>query len=158
MCCVRAPQERFAAIVAAHGPIRFPHHGASGSAGLDETVWGLATRHPELSVATGLWDWQRRRSLASLPGAACWRSGDDARRAARRDGGPVPVRCRAAVSRLWHLFSPSVPTAEPLAIRIDAELLPLYSVLVPLYREASVVPHLLGALSALDYPAARLQR
>jgi cellulose synthase/poly-beta-1,6-N-acetylglucosamine synthase-like glycosyltransferase len=30
-------------------------------------------------------------------------------------------------------------------------------VLVPLYREASVVPHLVAALTAIDYPAARLE-
>lgn len=58
---------------------------------------------------------------------------------------------------LWNLLAPSVPTVEPLPVRIDAELLPLYSVLVPLYREASVVPHLVAALTAIDYPAARLE-
>jgi cellulose synthase/poly-beta-1,6-N-acetylglucosamine synthase-like glycosyltransferase len=35
--------------------------------------------------------------------------------------------------------------------------LPAYSLLVPLYREAEVVPQLLAALARLDYPADRLQ-
>jgi len=35
--------------------------------------------------------------------------------------------------------------------------LPLYTVLVPLYREAVVVPSLVAALAALDYPKERLQ-
>ncbi len=34
--------------------------------------------------------------------------------------------------------------------------LPVYSILVPLYREAAVVPHLVEALKALDYPAEKL--
>jgi hypothetical protein len=44
------------------------------------------------------------------------------------------------------------PTPRPLT---DGEL-PVYTILVPLYREAIVVPRLIGALKALDYPAERL--
>jgi cellulose synthase/poly-beta-1,6-N-acetylglucosamine synthase-like glycosyltransferase len=40
---------------------------------------------------------------------------------------------------------------------LPAEDLPVYTVLVPLYREAKVLPTLVGKLSALDYPADRLQ-
>jgi glycosyltransferase XagB len=39
---------------------------------------------------------------------------------------------------------------------LDRATLPRYSVLVPLYREPEVVPHLLAALEALDYPRDRL--
>ena len=35
--------------------------------------------------------------------------------------------------------------------------LPLYTLLVPLFREAGVVPQLLAALRALDYPRDRLE-
>ena len=35
--------------------------------------------------------------------------------------------------------------------------LPLYSIIVPLYREANVVPSLIAALGALDYPKDRLE-
>lgn len=38
----------------------------------------------------------------------------------------------------------------------DARDLPLYTVLVPLYREARSIPGLIRALRALDYPAAKL--
>ena len=44
------------------------------------------------------------------------------------------------------------PPAHPLA---DVDL-PVYTVLVPLHREARVVPRLLPALCALDYPADKL--
>ena len=43
--------------------------------------------------------------------------------------------------------------AKPLR---DSEL-PFYSVLVPLYREARVLPSLLRAIEALDYPRAKLE-
>ncbi|MFG1344192.1 glycosyltransferase [Xanthobacter autotrophicus DSM 431] len=50
------------------------------------------------------------------------------------------------------LFQP--PEDEP-ALQ-DERTLPLYSVLVPLYREAASVPGLVAALSALDYPPEKL--
>lgn len=40
--------------------------------------------------------------------------------------------------------------------RRDDETLPVYSILVPLYREAKIVPDLLQALSLLEYPQNRL--
>lgn len=39
---------------------------------------------------------------------------------------------------------------------VPADRLPVYSVLVPLYREANMAPRLTAALRALDYPPARL--
>ncbi|SDN40143.1 Glycosyltransferase, catalytic subunit of cellulose synthase and poly-beta-1,6-N-acetylglucosamine synthase [Methylobacterium phyllostachyos] len=48
--------------------------------------------------------------------------------------------------------APVTAEAPPLA---DADL-PVYTVLVPLYREAAVVRSLLRALAALDYPPAKL--
>lgn len=41
--------------------------------------------------------------------------------------------------------------------RMDDASLPVYTVLVALYREAEVLPGLVQALAALDYPAAKLQ-
>jgi len=47
-----------------------------------------------------------------------------------------------------------VSTAELAALR-ETEL-PIYTILLPMYHEARVVPSLLRALEAMDYPAARL--
>ena len=47
-------------------------------------------------------------------------------------------------------------TPEEVAALTDAEL-PVYTVLVPMYREARVLPLLFKALKALDYPAAKLE-
>lgn len=46
--------------------------------------------------------------------------------------------------------------ADDLATLPDA-MLPRYSILVPLYREAPVLPHLIARLSQLDYPVDRLE-
>jgi glycosyltransferase XagB len=48
--------------------------------------------------------------------------------------------------RIWH---------EDRHDLTDADL-PLYSILVPMYREAGTVPQLLASLRALDYPASKL--
>ncbi|SNQ49236.1 Glycosyl transferase [Frankia canadensis] len=45
---------------------------------------------------------------------------------------------------------PARARAEP------AENLPVYTVLIPAYREPEVLPHLLGAIAAIDYPPDRL--
>lgn len=42
------------------------------------------------------------------------------------------------------------------ASRLADSELPLYTILVPLFREARVLPNLIAALSQLDYPAAKL--
>ncbi|WP_454683208.1 glycosyltransferase [Ancylobacter moscoviensis] len=50
-------------------------------------------------------------------------------------------------------LAPQAPTAP---LRRD-HALPYYTLIVPLYREARVVPQLLDALAALDYPREKLQ-
>ena len=42
------------------------------------------------------------------------------------------------------------------SVALDEALLPHYSVLVPLYREAQSVPSLIASLSSLDYPKSKL--
>ena len=51
---------------------------------------------------------------------------------------------------LWSKNRTSVPA------RIADADLPVYSILVPMFREGEVLPDLVAALSALDYPAAKL--
>lgn len=57
-----------------------------------------------------------------------------------------------AVFRAWLVWLGSHPVAEPVPAPVADCDLPLYSILVPLYREANVVPRLLRALTDLDYP------
>lgn len=51
----------------------------------------------------------------------------------------------------------SVDRTQPPPERLPDRELPLYSVLVPLYDEVDVLPGLVQALAALDYPATRLE-
>ena len=57
------------------------------------------------------------------------------------------------------LASPAskVRTAGARAPRIPDGLLPVYTVLVPVFREANVLPGLVQSLRSLDYPAAKLE-
>ncbi|WP_127090574.1 glycosyltransferase [Aquabacter cavernae] len=49
-----------------------------------------------------------------------------------------------------------VPEAMAAPARLEDRDLPVYSLLVPLYREATIVPRLVAALRALDYPPEKL--
>ena len=90
------------------------------------------------SVATRLWGWQKA-ALAGLGGALL---APETTLAVLLAVMAVPFLCVVVLrsAALWNLIAPPAPAVEPPPVRIDAELLPLYSVLVPLYREASVVP------------------
>jgi glycosyltransferase XagB len=60
----------------------------------------------------------------------------------------------AAVVELLRRRPPE--TAKALRTVSDAEL-PRYSALVPLYREAEILPDVVDAMAALDYPSAKLE-
>ena len=64
----------------------------------------------------------------------------------------ILVLALTAIRLAAPVFDPPRIEAPPLS---DADL-PVYTILVPLYREGRVVPRLLRALAALDYPAAKL--
>jgi len=59
-------------------------------------------------------------------------------------------------SLLIRLFSLSARNSRPPLAEFPDGPLPIYSVLVPLYQEAAVVPQLTTALNALDWPKSRL--
>ena len=57
---------------------------------------------------------------------------------------------------IWVALTPvKAPSPRPLH-RCEDALLPVYTVLVALYDEAAVVPQLVAALAAIDYPPGRL--
>ncbi|WP_051661191.1 glycosyltransferase [Bosea sp. 117] len=66
----------------------------------------------------------------------------------------------AALILAWSVLRFTASTVEPAvhapARRADGEL-PVYSIIVPIYREAEVVPRLVAALQRLDYPHEKLQ-
>lgn len=52
---------------------------------------------------------------------------------------------------------PRLVRYQPLANRTPDEALPMFSVLIPIYDEAAMVPQLIDSMVALDYPAAKLE-
>lgn len=50
---------------------------------------------------------------------------------------------------------PSMHWKKPLA-SLDTRKLPIYTVIVPMYREAASLPNLMEAMESLDYPASKL--
>ncbi|MGH6794529.1 MAG: glycosyltransferase, partial [Methylocella sp.] len=64
------------------------------------------------------------------------------------------------VASIWlRLFAGAASTAcglEPFRARVEDRLLPVYSVVAALHREARVVPQLAAALDAIDYPRGKL--
>ncbi len=148
------------------GPVAFERR--SGKAGwkaeqserLDHAVNALRRSRPELSAAEPIWFWQKitAAGLAALV-LCCRHSGADRRTASTSD------RPRAAVS-LRYTFEISGPvergrptpqTERRTSLTRSCRALPTYSVLVPLFREAAIVPDLVAALAALDYPRDRLE-
>jgi cellulose synthase/poly-beta-1,6-N-acetylglucosamine synthase-like glycosyltransferase len=126
---------------------------------LDYAVRGLAARWPELSAATGLPRWQKW-ALAGIVASTCGGAylAPGATLGALLAVMAIPFLLVVALRgfALWHVLGTPPPAQAVPAQGADTSL-PVYTVLVPLYREATVVPHLLRALARIDYPADRLE-
>jgi cellulose synthase/poly-beta-1,6-N-acetylglucosamine synthase-like glycosyltransferase len=120
-----------------------------GARVLDQAVFGLARRFPELSAQTVMTPGQGAALClllaAVLAAAALWPLG----------------ALRAGVAVLSLAFAASGVFRVSLALLARhgrgpaadrATSLPSYTVLVPLYREAAVLPALVTSLAQLDYP------
>lgn len=123
---------------------------------LEDATFGLERAHPEFSARTVITPGQGNAlaaallilgtaaliapastALATVAVLACWFAAN-------------------AAFRAWLVWLGSRSFAAQRPARCDDSDLPLYSILVPLYREANVVPRLVRALSDLDYPSDRL--
>lgn len=134
--------------------------GLSPSQRLRSAVGHLARTRPELSAAFAVSPWQRQIMMALLLASAL-----------------AALVIPTAASRGLQLFL-AVPFFFILVLRViaishglaptarDASLsedawddgaYPIYTILVPLFCEARMVPQLLEALGRLDYPASRLE-
>jgi cellulose synthase/poly-beta-1,6-N-acetylglucosamine synthase-like glycosyltransferase len=135
------------------GPDGFPER-------LQWAVQGLATQSPELSAATGLLRWQKL-ALAGLTVTTCVGAilAPEGTLVALLAIMAVPFLLVVAlrVIALWHLLGNTPPVSAEQPARGADGSLPLYTVLVPLYREVAAVPHLLRALARIDYPEDRLE-
>lgn len=130
---------------------------------IDRAVRGLLRERPAISAAAPFATWQ---VIAGVVLAGLIIGGfavlPDATIAALTALIALPFLCVTAL-RLVALRQAlgsrkkKVYTAVPRSQRVPDRLLPVYSVLVPLFREASVLPGLVQSLQALDYPPAKLE-
>jgi hypothetical protein len=122
----------------ASGDIVSATEAAAGQARrLEEAVSGLRTRSPELSAATGLWRWQNRALAAAFLGLCAGSAlAPGTTLIALLAVMAFPFLCVIMLRSvaLWQLRHP-IRVAAPSVAQGDAPL-PLYTVLVPLFREA----------------------
>ena len=122
---------------------------------------GLLRRQPQNSAGAPFSTWQ---VLAAVAAAGILIGGmavhADAMLAAVTTLMGLPVLCVTAL-RLFALrqalAGPKRKARAAAGPRVPDHLLPVYTVLVPVFREARVLPGLIQSLRALDYPAAKLE-
>ncbi|MBI1649606.1 glycosyltransferase [Hyphomicrobium sulfonivorans] len=125
---------------------------------LRTAVDALKQKNPAYSACYGLWPWQSLALLVMLVIASTGAIfAPEATLYALLAIMLVPFVCVVAVrvAALAHVCLHRPVQALPLP-PADGEL-PLYTILVPLFRETAVIPGLVAALRALDYPADRLE-
>ena len=123
---------------------------------LRDASLGLASLDPALSAKAGLTPAQRGFAMTAIAGATFAL-------------GLAPLSALAFISlsmtcfflaSIWlRLFAGAASTAsvqEPYRPSVEDRWLPVYSIAVALHREARVVPQLIAALDALDYPRGKL--
>ena len=159
------------------------HHEALGEAAhrqavrrLERAVHRLRRERPEFSAGEPVWPWQRllfaALAIALVAGAAAAPRATQSMLLAMLS---LPFLCVVLLRALalWHarsrpsrrreqspsgLTHPAFPSRSAgSASPLGEAMLPRYSVLVPLYREAHVVPGLLEALARIDYPSSKLE-
>ncbi len=119
-----------------------------------------ATRTPEALSVRGLAGLQRRAGLALLGLLALLALAGEAGLAVALvalfllNGATTALRIAALLAGRGTDDAPAPEGAIPLAAHRPP---PRMSLLVPLYREARMIPSLVGALEALDYPRDRLE-
>lgn len=132
---------------------------------LQDATDGLWLRHPELSAKTGSWMWQRAAVSSAAAACVCgllawleWFPRLEAAWSVFAAALMMTFACVIAVRCLvlWTISFPHRQVAEDDGRTAD-DLLPTYTVLVPVYRETGVAGQLMRAMAALDYPSQKLQ-
>ena len=127
---------------------------------LDRAVNGLRRRRPDLSAAEPLRAWQSAALIFALPLLATIAVlAPDRFVFAVATVLALPFFCIVLLrtAALWQTVA-ARPAAAGIVLRDKSPLrLPRYSVLVPLHDEAAIVPDLLAALEAIDYPTDRIE-
>jgi glycosyltransferase XagB len=136
-----------------------------------EAADGLATSAPDESAATGWWGWQRAALIIAFGTLVlCGIAFPTDTLVTVLVGLNVMflvgvvfklAACTAGMWRVRHVERTNDParSGQPLAVvpRIPDHDLPVYTILVPAYREANIVSKVIDNLTTLDYPLAKLQ-
>jgi cellulose synthase/poly-beta-1,6-N-acetylglucosamine synthase-like glycosyltransferase len=128
---------------------------------LDHAVNGLRRARPDLSAGEPTWRWQKAVLLAfGLAVAAAEILAFEQAIFLLAAILVLPFFCVVALRTLalhTAIARGGASAEDTIQAGEDAGPMPRYSVLVPLYDEADVVPDLLAALAAIDYPEGRLE-
>jgi cellulose synthase/poly-beta-1,6-N-acetylglucosamine synthase-like glycosyltransferase len=128
-------------------------------AAADEAVWGLARAYPQFSAHTVI---RRKQIVAFLTilvlvlAAALLipRSFAIIAAGTAAVGFVANVVFRSLL--IWIGADEDAARVRPAVGRLGDEALPIYTILVPVYREAQIIPSLVAGLRALDYPLSKL--
>ena len=116
---------------------------------------------PEQSARELTWTWQRialGACVLATSGLVLFFGDSGAALLALMVSVPFAFGAVIRMLAVAHAVAPGSYGREWATVRTVQDLdLPRYAVLVPLYREAHVVPGLVAALSEIDYPPARLE-
>lgn len=132
---------------------------AYGPALAEEAANGLAQSRPRFSAAFGLWRWQGiALSVAAglFAGAAVFTPREAAAVYSAVLSLAFLVTIALRIAAAGHACWRHAKGAGAAQRRPRDSALPRYTVLVAMYREARVLPQLVEALKALNYPAAKL--
>ncbi len=119
----------------------------------DEAAHGLARRMPELSAHKVITPGQIAVFLFAFAGLAAWAI---AAPAAAWNGLVALTTAAFLAGTLFRAALACIGGAPRADFAPPGGELPVYTILVPLYREANVLPRLARALLLLDYPRERL--
>ena len=125
----------------------------------DQAVGSLLKRHPDKSARLPLSRWQRWTFALSALGLGAGFAAAPAAATVTLSLALGVVFVPIVLLRIaaaFNLARGRVTHAAAPCARIPDAALPVYTLLVPLYREANVLPALVETLRRLDYPAAKL--
>jgi len=125
----------------------------------DQAVGSLLKRHPDKSARLPLSRWQRWTFALSALGLGAVFAAAPAAATVMLSLALGVVFVPIVLLRIaaaFNLARGRVTHAAAPCPRIPDAALPVYTLLVPLYREANVLPALVETLRRLDYPAAKL--
>lgn len=127
---------------------------------LNHAVNGLRRHRPDLSAGEPAPAWQKATLLLLLPVFAVTAAAAPEQAVFMLAAVLVlPFFCVVVLrtAALWHTSVGSRPARSIAAAAPEPAVLPHYSLLVPLYDEAHIVPDLVAALRAIDYPQDRME-